>query len=222
MREASPSVPAAELRVAAASERKRMIMERTTARAYPICPGRPSRDLLPESGKGGMSSIPSMATPRGCHRLRGWQRLCWRAGAMGDHSRPAGSIEVFLGAVLLGILTGAANPGGAMAAWDGTQQLVPGDGASAALVAPPGNESHFYRFYAPGRTTLNVKWKVDQGLVLDVAVLDPTLAPLDISSKLKGKKIQRLELPGRGNYALRVRTTSGTGQIGRASCRGRD
>jgi hypothetical protein len=98
------------------------------------------------------------------------------------------------------------------AAWDGVQQIVPGDEVSAVFAGAPGTETHFFIFYAPDQASLTLSWKVAKGQALDVQVLDPHMQPLDVASHRKGKKIKRLPLPTRGRHTIQVRTTAGTGR----------
>src|SRR5262249_12978720 len=95
------------------------------------------------------------------------------------------------------------------AAWDGTQAIVPGDHVSARFAAPPQTETHFFTFYAPDGTKLNLSWKTDKGEKLAVTVLDPELQPINIASHLKGHKIKRLPLPTHGRHTIQVQTTAG-------------
>ena len=100
----------------------------------------------------------------------------------------------------------------ARAAWDGTQQVVPGDSVTARFAAAPLMETHFFTFYAPDETKLTISWKVAKGQQLDVAVLDPDMQPLDVAGRLKGKKIKGLPLLTRGRHTIRVQATAGTGR----------
>jgi hypothetical protein len=104
----------------------------------------------------------------------------------------------------------AAGPAGA--AWDGTQHLVLGDDVSALFAAPPFTETHFYPFYAPDGTTLNVSWKPSGGEELAVTILDPEMQPIDAASQTKGRRIKRLGLPTAGRYTIQVQASSGVGR----------
>ncbi len=114
-------------------------------------------------------------------------------------------------AVLVATLIGATSRP-ALAAWDGTQQIVPGDRVSAAFVSSPGTETHYFPFYAPDGTRLTVSWKGPRGLILDVQVLDPDLQPLAVASHTKRGRIRRLPLPTRGRHTMQLKTTSGAGR----------
>src|SRR5262249_24561393 len=105
-----------------------------------------------------------------------------------------------------------ATAGLARAAWDGAQQIVPGDHVSAVFGGAPGTETHFFIFYAPDQASITLSWKVAKGQALDVQVLDPDMQPLDVASHRKGKKIKRLPLPTRGRHTIQVRSTAGTGR----------
>jgi hypothetical protein len=108
------------------------------------------------------------------------------------------------------LVVSASRPAGA--AWDGTQQIVPGDRVTATFVSAAGMETHYFTLYAPDGTRLSVSWKPAKGEVLGVEVLDPEMQPIDTGSFAKGNSIKRLPLPTRGRHAIRVRTTEGTGQ----------
>jgi hypothetical protein len=112
-------------------------------------------------------------------------------------------------AVVAGMLL-AARP--ARAAWDGTQQVVPGDRVTAVFAAAPGTEVHDYPFYAPDGTKLTVSWKVAHGQALSVAILDPEMQPVDTGSHLKGRTIRRLPLATHGRYVIEIRSTAGAGR----------
>lgn len=102
--------------------------------------------------------------------------------------------------------------GSARGAWDGTQQIVPGDQASALFAGDPGSEAHDYSFYAADGTSLTVSWKAAPGEVLDVEILDPEMQPVDLTGFLKGAAIKKLPLADRGRHIIEVRTTGGVGR----------
>jgi len=119
-----------------------------------------------------------------------------------------------LATLLLGALTAVLLAGidPVHASWDGTQQVVPGDHVSARFASAPGTEMHFFPFFAPDGTKLDVSWNAAKGQKLDVAILDPGLQPIDVASHRKKNRIRRLPLPSRGRYTIQVRTTEGTGR----------
>jgi hypothetical protein len=100
----------------------------------------------------------------------------------------------------------------ARAAWDGTQQVVPGDRVSARFAGAPETETHFFPFYAADGTRLSLSWKTARGEELDIAVLDPEMQPLDVASHRKGHRIARLPLPTAGRHTIQVQTTAGAGR----------
>jgi hypothetical protein len=122
-----------------------------------------------------------------------------------DRSRTLGGFFVGL---VLAFLSGSTP---ARAAWDGTQQVVLGDGVSARFAAAPRTETHFFSFYAPDGTRLSLSWKA-AGQELDVAVLDPEMQPINVASHLKRRRLKRLPLPTRGRHIIRIQTTTGIGR----------
>src|SRR5215470_19073180 len=114
---------------------------------------------------------------------------------------PSRGILQFVGR-LLGLLLVVSASSPASAAWDGTQQIVPGDHVSAIFVAAPGTETHYFTFYAADGTRLTVSWKPAKGEVLDLQVLDPDLQPISAASYTKHNKIRRLPLPTRGRHTI--------------------
>ncbi len=98
------------------------------------------------------------------------------------------------------------------AAWDGMQQIVPGDQASADFAAEPGTEMHDYTFYAPDGTILTLSWKAAPGEVLSVHVLDPEMQPIDTAGFAKARAIKKLPLAARGRHTIEVQTTGGVGR----------
>jgi hypothetical protein len=128
-----------------------------------------------------------------------------------DTTKRSPSFPLTLAALAVAIVVAATSrPAGA--AWDGIQQIVPGDHASALFSAAPGTEIHDFPFYAPDGTRLTVSWKVPRGLELTVAVLDPDMQPIDTASFLKGNRLKKVPLPTRGRHTIRVTTTAGTGR----------
>jgi hypothetical protein len=119
-------------------------------------------------------------------------------------------IAVLVVALGFGLLL--AFPRSVTAAWDGTQQFVPGDQLSALFSADPGTETHDYTLYAPDGTTLTLSWKTAPGEVLDVKILDPEMQPVDVAGSVKGAAIKKLPLAARGRHTIEVRTTGGVGR----------
>ncbi|HJQ82874.1 MAG TPA: hypothetical protein VKA21_02280 [Candidatus Binatia bacterium] len=103
-------------------------------------------------------------------------------------------------------------PGGARAAWDGTQPIVVGDRVNARFAGPPLTEIHLFPFFAPDEAKLSVAWKASRGQELEVTVLDPDLQPIATASHQKGNAIRRLPLPTRGRHIIQVKTTAGAGR----------
>jgi hypothetical protein len=137
-----------------------------------------------------------------------------RKGAKVMDSNEGSRNPSHLVAALLALVSGLfviSTSGPVNAAWDGTQQIVPGDKVSAKFAAAPGAEVHDFTFYAPDGTTLSLSWKPAPGEVLDVRVLDPDMQPIDTAGFLQPTKLQKLPLPTRGRHTIEIRTAAGTG-----------
>ncbi len=113
-----------------------------------------------------------------------------------------------------GALTVALFSVAALAAWNGTQDVVLRDSFSSRFADPDGGEVHLYPFFAPTDSTLKAKLTVDkEGDVVPVwRVLDAGGRRVDLGDKMTDTKIKNYAFEEGGGYALEVTARSGTGR----------
>ena len=98
----------------------------------------------------------------------------------------------------------------ARAAWDGMQQIVPGDEVSAVFAAAPGTETHFFIFYAPDQASHHPLLEAGQGA--DPRRPGPrsrTCSRSTWRATARARRSSGFPLPTRGRHTIQVRTTGG-------------
>ncbi len=123
--------------------------------------------------------------------------------------RKAATRGKWLAAVTIAALSLAA-----LAAWDGTQDVVLRDSFSSRFANPDGGEVHLYPFYAPTDSTLKAKLTVDKqaDVVPAWRLLDANGRKVDLGDRMTSTKIKNFAFEDGGAYALEITAQSGTGR----------
>ena len=99
------------------------------------------------------------------------------------------------------------------AAWDGNQAVQLGDQFIAEFRGSALVEVHKYTFFAPKDALLSSVLTVRSGtLVPEFGIYTKADVPVDLGAALAGNKLKNFKFAAAGEYYVRVRATSGTGE----------
>ncbi|MCG3133285.1 MAG: hypothetical protein HMLKMBBP_00410 [Planctomycetes bacterium] len=122
-------------------------------------------------------------------------------------------LQSLAAAVLGAALLGAPRLG--EAAWDGRQAVRLGDQMRAEFRADPLAEEHVYSFFAVEGTVFSARMAVlpgADGLVTEIRLFTSNDVEVPLGAALSGNRVRGFVFGETGDYYLRVRSTSGTGE----------